>query len=1027
MSSSKTKPPTVANPTTGNKSTTSQSITKGCAVFFGRSGELVAASPGLGVSKITARYKLISYSGGNSYIGFTLSFPLPAEFQRANHLSGHGIQYTLNSQTQDAVLASDYIIGVRFPRNATILLEDIPLAHVHSLVGPTKNPRSMMIARVQLQPGSPAVPMPGGHTLAEFLAQQEFTILLDLDVAVTNRNFGQHNLRPPFAYPYAPPVTRELSDYKDQAKNNPGQAFLPRFDYSDSSEFTTVVNHATLQDVMWIDDIAIKLRETKMPAYFAVLDSVEGLASTQRFYVVVAMNKQCELVLNRENIANFDNLHPTHNHELVLRVQRPPANAPGSTWHVKAFGSREVANRAYEASEQHWESVPLCFDSGISDAMRKVDAAFGVQEDADPTDMAAFGIVYKYDKKKLVFKPGQEDKIAKMDSSRLLHRSLNLGRGFYIWMSQSPTPPLSFGTEIRPLPVANWLDIGNETLVRAIIDEAVPSDRARFRAYLSKRPLGLALIVAGPDTGQTTCLAVVCIAMRLSIGPILGSAPTSMATDYLAERIDVRSRAVVQRYQQNGGPIGEHRPRQLLVVRAYNIEDQTRALRALLENPELEEDAVIAGEFKTSASWKKHLSLAYWALTVLESPAGEKLHMDASLHLWSLHTAIDQVPRWTLLRDIAAGKLTFQKAVSEGLHQKHLEMLMQAVLEGADVVCCTPAGFHNNQPLENWKWTVARGIVVNDAASMHIPDLLSVWGNCMRNCALAGDPKQLPPVVATKTELLADGSLINRFAASCKNSPLLYYMTMGIPVYRLEQQLRMANGLFDMVSKIINPDVPLSYAPGCAIDLPRFKIGRDLETFMLAKFSRLRNSPVGKLLPIFVHCRGTVATPDPATGSLRNPGQAKVALDLVAEFVTVFKADPRRIALITPYVGNVDTMKYMLRSDPAYAILKGIRSLANIDSFQGSRENDIVFVVMGTTGPTPGPGFTTDEQRLNVMLTLHRCGLVIVGDLYVVGNPSSDGGKVVVMDAEGRRSYKKATALKAVHAALLMVGRVATI
>ncbi|EHK15922.1 uncharacterized protein TRIVIDRAFT_9480, partial [Trichoderma virens Gv29-8] len=71
-----------------------------------------------------------------------------------------------------------------------------------------------------------------------------------------------------------------------------------------------------------------------------------------------------------------------------------------------------------------------------------------------------------------------------------------------------------------------------------------------------------------------------------------------------------------------------------------------------------------------------------------------------------------------------------------------------------------------------------------------------------------------------------------------------------------------------------------------------------------------------------------------------------------------------------------------LRKKAAYEALKGIPPPSTVDSFQG-QENDIVIVVMGTAHPKPGPGFTSHEQRLNVMLTRHRCGLVVVGDINV--------------------------------------------
>lgn len=139
------------------------------------------------------------------------------------------------------------------------------------------------------------------------------------------------------------------------------------------------------------------------------------------------------------------------------------------------------------------------------------------------------------------------------------------------------------------------------------------------------------------------------------------------------------------------------------------------------------------------------------------------------------------------------------------------------------------------------------------------------------------------------------------------------------------------------------------------------------------------------------------------------------------------------ITPIAPYTANADEMTAALKK-PAYAAFRGMPAPATIDSFQG-HENDIVFVVMGTTGPTPGPGFTADAKRLNVMLTRHRCGLVIVGDLYIIDNPRDYRGraakglrrardeKVLVIDAEGNATQRKAAALRAVHMSMLSSGR----
>ncbi|EEU34592.1 uncharacterized protein NECHADRAFT_19862, partial [Fusarium vanettenii 77-13-4] len=51
-----------------------------------------------------------------------------------------------------------------------------------------------------------------------------------------------------------------------------------------------------------------------------------------------------------------------------------------------------------------------------------------------------------------------------------------------------------------------------------------------------------------------------------------------------------------------------------------------------------------------------------------------------------------------------------------------------------------------------------------------------------------------------------------------------------------------------------------------------------------------------------------------------------------------------------------------------YSLLAAMPEALTIDGFQG-QENDVVIIVMGTAYPFPGPGFTSDAQRLNIILT----------------------------------------------------------
>ncbi|KAI8654529.1 AAA-12 domain-containing protein [Fusarium keratoplasticum] len=65
-----------------------------------------------------------------------------------------------------------------------------------------------------------------------------------------------------------------------------------------------------------------------------------------------------------------------------------------------------------------------------------------------------------------------------------------------------------------------------------------------------------------------------------------------------------------------------------------------------------------------------------------------------------------------------------------------------------------------------------------------------------------------------------------------------------------------------------------------------------------------------------------------------------------------------------------------------------------------------------------GPGMMTDEHHLNVMLSRHRSGLIIVGDIHVTG--MLDG-------ANGEVSWVNATVLRSAQQALWESNRVITV
>lgn len=71
-----------------------------------------------------------------------------------------------------------------------------------------------------------------------------------------------------------------------------------------------------------------------------------------------------------------------------------------------------------------------------------------------------------------------------------------------------------------------------------------------------------------------------------------------------------------------------------------------------------------------------------------------------------------------------------------------------------------------------------------------------------------------------------------------------------------------------------------------------------------------------------------------------------------------------------------------LTTEGSGCLRSSIRLATTVDYFQ-SREADIVIAVMGTNS-SPGPGFTRDAHRLNVMLTRQRHDLAVMGDATIM-------------------------------------------
>ncbi|KAM0481024.1 hypothetical protein ACHAPX_003915 [Trichoderma viride] len=84
-----------------------------------------------------------------------------------------------------------------------------------------------------------------------------------------------------------------------------------------------------------------------------------------------------------------------------------------------------------------------------------------------------------------------------------------------------------------------------------------------------------ALLTEGPGFGKTTALAVATLAMLASLGSVYASAPTNVAADNFAERLDLISQRVAARRNKGKSAGDKKRARSALVLRGYNNERLT--------------------------------------------------------------------------------------------------------------------------------------------------------------------------------------------------------------------------------------------------------------------------------------------------------------------------------------------------------------------------------------------------------------------------------------------------------------------
>ncbi|KAF5683861.1 hypothetical protein FDENT_7040 [Fusarium denticulatum] len=753
---------------------------KPCALLFGDAGTVLVGMPSLGLrTKIEARMGTANPPCANPYFGFTLTFPRDPG-QVASEKEGKGVCFAYDPITDKPVL-SDFTVTFKFPRGE-ISCTHLPVpANIQDKFPKVQDWQGFTYLVVKLNDSSnPTIegyrkeyfnsPDPklqawvnyhgriDGVSFLEVLHQRAFSFVVELPIDSCKEIMGDQNLPGPFTYGYAyqPNNVQQMKTLVDE---NKGRAFPACYSFDGDDAHVTAINQSVIQDTLWVHREAEMIAEERLLAYFV---SPNGpVPPGTAVHLVVPVSKAWSdshshawprlMASPLVKIKFYDVITPGHTEPALWtgRIMERDNLAPELRAHLSE--DQDLIVRVLTASVPRID-VPHYPDQ------RTAITALKKRNVLDPRTLSA-------DQVKLYFR---------VLTQTMAHRAVLRGTGFYEVLSQKWT-----GLSIGALPSMCYRLYDDRYLMQCITEEAGYHDLQRFRDYLLGRELNIGIIIGLPGSGTTSLGAAAALAMQVQLGQILCSGPTHEAINVFAERLDQRARAVAARYN-TVMPTGDvKRCHHRMVIRMYKPGDELNAVIQLVKNSEDLDWTTRRGEFVEQSHWKLHLSLTYWFLVVMRSSAVPPLSEDSKPGLVKLQADIDTSPYLLHLCQWVTGQMNSAQYAATHRVLPNIKLVLYKIMCQADFLCVHPADTEIS-PIPQWKSTIARGLVVDEAGSMSRADFYGLWGNSLLPCFLFGDPDK-KPVVLTTDEADGNGNLYNRFAADGAISPLKYLMATGIP------------------------------------------------------------------------------------------------------------------------------------------------------------------------------------------------------------------------------------------------------
>ena len=297
--------------------------------------------------------------------------------------------------------------------------------------------------------------------------------------------------------------------------------------------------------------------------------------------------------------------------------------------------------------------------------------------------------------------------------------------------------------------------------------------------------------------------------------------------------------------------------------------------------------------------------------------------------------------------------------------ETRLKSSAQTILDKAKVVVgtCAAAG---DVRMKDRTFSV---VVIDEATQSTEPSTLIPLMKDTECIVMAGDHKQLPPLVLSKEALenKLDVPLFRRLQDN------------GMPTLLLDTQYRMHPKIASFPSRhFYGGHIKCGIKESEREPVSVFSWPDSSQPIAFVKCEALEKRSSSKLNDVFpMRCT--------ENGSYYNETQASLSIHIVKRLLQ----DPTlpSIALLTPYNAQLRLLYRYLKSELELATACNLERLviSTIDGFQG-READVVVLTTVRSNHRGSLGFLRDVRRMNVALTRAQRGLIVIGSACTLCN-----------------------------------------